>query len=157
MKRLWDFKKVFSNLEPEGQRCDIIIGVTRLLLLGPFYTIQTNFMYFFAHGCISILGTCPPELVSMLSNSASRSSIGPTHFSSEALILSEVNSSLDTLLSSPVSILKRLEILHICIVSLVSARKLKCPSSARLGSARNLHSSGSLRAEKFQLELISSN
>ena len=24
-------------------------GVTRLLLLGPFYTIQTNFMYFFAH------------------------------------------------------------------------------------------------------------
>ena len=27
--------------------------VTRLLLLGPFYTIQTNFMYLFAHDCIS--------------------------------------------------------------------------------------------------------
>ena len=25
--------------------------MTRLLLLGPFYTIQTNFMYFFAHDC----------------------------------------------------------------------------------------------------------
>ena len=29
------FKKVFSNLEPEGQGCGIIKGVTRLLLLGP--------------------------------------------------------------------------------------------------------------------------
>ena len=27
------------------------MGVTRLLLLEPFYTIQTNFMYFFAHDC----------------------------------------------------------------------------------------------------------
>ena len=45
------FKKVFSNLELEGQGCGIIMGVTRLLLLGPFYTIQTNFMYFFAHDC----------------------------------------------------------------------------------------------------------
>ena len=45
------FKKVFSNLELEGQEYGIIMGVTRLLLLGPFYTIQTNFMYFFAHDC----------------------------------------------------------------------------------------------------------
>ena len=27
------------------------MGVTRLLLLGPFYSIQTNFLYFFAHDC----------------------------------------------------------------------------------------------------------
>ena len=51
MKKLWDLKKVFSNLEPEGQGRGIIMGVTRLLLLGSFYTIQTNFMYFFAHDC----------------------------------------------------------------------------------------------------------
>ena len=35
----------------EGQWRGIIMGVTRLLLLGPFYTIQTNFMYFFAQDC----------------------------------------------------------------------------------------------------------
>ena len=40
MKKLWDFKKGFSNLQLEGQGWDIIMGVTRLLLLGPFYTIQ---------------------------------------------------------------------------------------------------------------------
>ena len=28
------------------------MGVTRLLPLGPFYTIKTNFMYFFEHNCI---------------------------------------------------------------------------------------------------------
>ena len=42
MKKLWDLKKVFSNLELEGQGHGIIMGVTRLLLLGPFYTIQTK-------------------------------------------------------------------------------------------------------------------
>ena len=42
MKKLWDLKKLFSNLEPEGQGRGIIIGVTRLLLLGLFYTIQTK-------------------------------------------------------------------------------------------------------------------
>ena len=51
------FKKVFSNLELEGQGRGIIIGVTRLLLLGPFYTIQTNFMYFFAHDCMELFDT----------------------------------------------------------------------------------------------------
>ena len=35
-------KKGFSNLELEGQRHGIIMGVTRLLLLGQFYTIQTQ-------------------------------------------------------------------------------------------------------------------
>ena len=29
------------------------MGVTRLLLQWPFYTIQTNFLYFFAHNCKS--------------------------------------------------------------------------------------------------------
>ena len=46
--KMLDLKKVFSNLEPVGQGRGIIMGLTRLLLLGPFYTIQTNFMYFFA-------------------------------------------------------------------------------------------------------------
>ena len=36
------FKKVFSNLELEEQGHGIIMRVTRLLLLGPFYTIQTS-------------------------------------------------------------------------------------------------------------------
>ena len=40
MKKLRDLKKVFSNLEPEGRGRGIIMGVT--LLLGPFYTIQTQ-------------------------------------------------------------------------------------------------------------------
>ena len=47
------FKKVFTNLEPEGQGSGIIMGVTRLLLLGPFNYIQTNFLYFFAHDCMN--------------------------------------------------------------------------------------------------------
>ena len=51
MEKLWDLKKVFSNLEPEGWGRGIIMEVTRLLLLGTFYTIQTNFMYYFAHDC----------------------------------------------------------------------------------------------------------
>ena len=58
-----NLEKVFSNLEPEGQGGGIIMGVTRLLLLGPFYSIQTNFMYFFAHDCISYYNP-PSEMVS---------------------------------------------------------------------------------------------
>ena len=42
MKKLGDLKKVFSNLEPEGQGHGITMGVTRLLLLEPFYTILTQ-------------------------------------------------------------------------------------------------------------------
>ena len=42
MKKLWDLKKGFSNLELEGQRWGIIMGVTCLLLLGQFYSIQTK-------------------------------------------------------------------------------------------------------------------
>ena len=34
-------KKLFSNLEPEGQGRGTIMGVTRLLLLELFYTIQS--------------------------------------------------------------------------------------------------------------------
>ena len=45
MKKLRDLKKVSSNLEPG--HC-----TSCLLLLGPFYTIQTNLMYFFAHDCM---------------------------------------------------------------------------------------------------------
>ena len=47
MKNLWDLKRVFSNLELEGQGFGIIMEVTRLLLLGPFYYIQTNFSILF--------------------------------------------------------------------------------------------------------------
>jgi hypothetical protein len=49
LKKKRDLNKVFSNLEPEGQGRGIIMEVTHILLLGPFYTIQTNFMYIFAH------------------------------------------------------------------------------------------------------------
>ena len=35
------FKKVFSNLELEGQGRGITMGVTLPLLLGPFYYIAT--------------------------------------------------------------------------------------------------------------------
>ena len=42
MKKLWDLKKGFSNLELERQGGEIIMGVTGLLLLGQFYTIQTQ-------------------------------------------------------------------------------------------------------------------
>ena len=35
-------KKGFSNLKLEGQGWGIMMGVTRLLLLEPFYTIQTK-------------------------------------------------------------------------------------------------------------------
>ena len=42
-----NLEKVLSNLEPEGQGGGIIKGVTRLLLLGPFYYIHTNFSIFF--------------------------------------------------------------------------------------------------------------
>ena len=41
-----------SNLEPERQGRGIIMGETRLLPQRPFYTIQTKFMYCFAHDCI---------------------------------------------------------------------------------------------------------
>ena len=34
-------KKSLRNLELEGQGRGIIMGVTRLLLLGPFYTLQS--------------------------------------------------------------------------------------------------------------------
>ena len=51
----YEIKKVLSNLEAEEQGRGIIMGVTHLLLLGPFYSIQTNFMYYFAHDCISFL------------------------------------------------------------------------------------------------------
>ena len=64
MKKLWDLKKVFSNLELEGQGGGIIMGVTRLLLPRPFYTIQTNFLYCFAHDCIlSTNAICVPKLL----------------------------------------------------------------------------------------------
>ena len=38
------------------------MGVTRLLLLGSFYYIQTNFLYFFAHDCKSKIFQMPKIL-----------------------------------------------------------------------------------------------
>ena len=52
-ERIMRFKKVFTNLETERQGRGIIMRVTRLLLLGPYHSIQTNFLYFFAHDCTS--------------------------------------------------------------------------------------------------------
>ena len=40
-EKIMRFKKVFSSLELEEEGRGIIMGVSRLLLLGPFYTIQT--------------------------------------------------------------------------------------------------------------------
>ena len=42
INKFLNLKKGFSNLEPEGGGRGIIMGVTRLLLLEPFYTIQTQ-------------------------------------------------------------------------------------------------------------------
>ena len=42
MKKLWDLNKVFSSLELEGKGGGIIMGVTRLFLPWPFYTILTK-------------------------------------------------------------------------------------------------------------------
>ena len=49
------FKKVFSNLEPEGWGRGIIMGVTGLLLLEPFYTIQTQKTQTFLGGVYQLL------------------------------------------------------------------------------------------------------
>ena len=49
MKKLLDSKKVTKVLEGQGR--GIFMGVTRLVPLGPFYYIQTNFLYLFAHDC----------------------------------------------------------------------------------------------------------
>ena len=40
MKKLWDLKKVFSNVELEGQRRGIIMEVTRPLLLRLIYQVK---------------------------------------------------------------------------------------------------------------------
>ena len=47
MNYFCDLKKVFSNLNTEGQRGAIIMKVTRLLLLGLFYTIQMQIYVLF--------------------------------------------------------------------------------------------------------------
>ena len=47
MKKIWDLKNVLSNLEEEGKGRGIIMEVTGLLLLGPFYTIQIKFYVLF--------------------------------------------------------------------------------------------------------------
>ena len=47
-------EKGFSNLELEGQGRGIIIRVTHLLLLGPFYTIQTKKDKHFVGKCKNI-------------------------------------------------------------------------------------------------------
>ena len=60
MKKLSDLKKVFSNQEPEGRGCGIIMGVTRLLLLEPFYTIQIQTHQTFLGGVYNLLGPLGP-------------------------------------------------------------------------------------------------
>ena len=52
MKKLWDLKKVLSNLEAEGQGRGIIMGVTRLLLLEPFMYWNQQTADYSTHHCI---------------------------------------------------------------------------------------------------------
>ena len=63
MKKSCNLKELLSNLELEGQGRGIIMGVTRLLLLELFYTIQSKFMYYFAHDCRGLLNQtlCPKK------------------------------------------------------------------------------------------------
>ena len=68
MEKFSDLKKDFSNLEPEGHGRGIIMGVTCLLLLRPFYYILTDhFLYFFAHDCTSAIGYFQNTLVIVVS------------------------------------------------------------------------------------------
>ena len=58
MKNFWDLKKVFTNLEPEGQGRGIIMGVTRLLLLKGHFTTYRPIFYTFLHTTVLILVQC---------------------------------------------------------------------------------------------------
>ena len=51
MKKLWDLNKVLSNLEAEEQGRGIIMGVTRLLLLGPFMYWNQQTADYSTHHC----------------------------------------------------------------------------------------------------------
>ena len=51
MKKSWDLKKVLSNLEAEGQGRGFIMGVTRLLLLGPFMYWNQQTSDYSIHHC----------------------------------------------------------------------------------------------------------
>ena len=62
---------VFSNLEPEGKEGGIIMEVTRQLLLGPFYYIQTNFSILF---CTRLYNGLQRKKFSDLSNAPFKSS-----------------------------------------------------------------------------------
>ena len=44
----------------------IIKGLTHLLLLEPFYTIETNFMYYFAHDCKQLVQSIDKKKISIL-------------------------------------------------------------------------------------------
>ena len=67
MKKLWDLNKGFSNLELEGHGRGIIMGMTRLLLLGLFYTIQTKRDQTFWRGVY--LFSCKEEFLKIFSDS----------------------------------------------------------------------------------------
>ena len=54
MKKLWDLKKVLSNLEVEEQGRGIIMGVTHLLLLGPFMYWNQQTADYSTHHCRGI-------------------------------------------------------------------------------------------------------
>ena len=61
-EKIMRFKKGFSNLELEGQGRGIIMGVTRLLLQGLFYTIQTKRDQTFWWGVYDFLGVTIPNI-----------------------------------------------------------------------------------------------
>ena len=61
MKKISDLKKVFINLELEGEGHSIIMGVTRLILLGPFSTYRPIF-YISLHMTIEIVDAIELEI-----------------------------------------------------------------------------------------------
>ena len=57
MKKLWDLKNVFSNLELEGQGLGIIMGVTPTSPRAILHHTDQFYVLFFAHDC-SLPGSC---------------------------------------------------------------------------------------------------
>ena len=58
MKKLWDFRKVLSYLELEGQGPGIIMRVTHPLLLGPFYYVFSYVTPNISAASVAIVSHC---------------------------------------------------------------------------------------------------
>ena len=58
MKKLWDFRKVLSYLELEGQGRGIIMRVTRPLVLGPIFYVFSYVTPNISAASVTIKFTC---------------------------------------------------------------------------------------------------